>query len=103
MLGCVPLFTKERFSFPVFHEEIDWAALSLHVPPAELPRLPQLVDLEAHLAQLQLDIEAILPDPNTQGFVANIRNAMPIGLHAMRAHDSAAITTGQEMRFQAAR
>ena len=55
MLGCVPLFTKERFSFPVFHEEIDWKSLSLHVPPAELPRLPQLLeaaDVEAKRARL---------------------------------------------------
>ena len=33
--------------------------------------LPQLVNLSAHLTQLRLDIETILPDPNSSG-VANI-------------------------------
>jgi len=44
MMGCVPLITKERFSFNFFHEVIDWARLALHVPPAEIPRLIEALD-----------------------------------------------------------
>jgi hypothetical protein len=43
MLGCVPIFTKERFSAPFFHEAINWSAISLHVPPSELPALPAIL------------------------------------------------------------
>ena len=39
MLGCVPIFTKELYSYPMFHEVIDWRKISLHVPPAEMPKL----------------------------------------------------------------
>ena len=42
MLGCVPVFTKERYSYPFFHQVINWSAISLHVPP---DRMPQLADI----------------------------------------------------------
>jgi len=51
MLGCVPLITKERSSYPLFHEAINWSAISLHVPPADMPKLTQLVR--------QADVEAL--------------------------------------------
>jgi hypothetical protein len=50
MLGCVHLITKERFSFPMFHEVLDWPAISVHVPPAKMPQLVEIlnrVDIEA--------------------------------------------------------
>lgn len=43
MLGCVPLVTKELFSFPILHERINWSSISLHVPPAQMPRLAQIL------------------------------------------------------------
>ena len=43
MLGCVPIFSKERFSSAFFHEAINWSAISLHVPPSDMPRLPQIL------------------------------------------------------------
>lgn len=39
MLGCVPLLTKERYSYNFFHEVINWSRIALHVPPAEMPHL----------------------------------------------------------------
>ena len=50
LLGCVPLVTKELFSYSIFHEAIDWSSISLHVPPAQMPALPALLartDVEA--------------------------------------------------------
>ena len=50
MLGCVPIYSKERFSRDIFDEAIDWTKVALHVPPSEMPRLPQIlerVDAEA--------------------------------------------------------
>ena len=43
MLGCVPVFSKERFSVPFFEQAINWSTISLHVPPADMPRLPQIL------------------------------------------------------------
>ena len=43
MLGCVPILTKERFSDDLFGEAINWSAISLHVPPAEMPHLPSII------------------------------------------------------------
>ena len=43
MLGCVPIFSKEAYSRPFFAEAINWSAISLHVPPSEMPRLPQIL------------------------------------------------------------
>ena len=50
MLGCVPLTTKELYSYPLFHEVVNWSSISLHVPPAQMPRLPEILrrtDVEA--------------------------------------------------------
>ena len=55
MLGCVPLYSKERFSRPLFEEAIDWSTISLHVPPVDMPRLPQILakaDVEAMRAAI---------------------------------------------------
>ena len=43
MLGCVPLYSKERFSRPLFEEAVNWSSISLHVPPVDMPRLPQIL------------------------------------------------------------
>ena len=43
MLGCVPLITKERFSYPLFHEALNWSRFSLHVPPSEMPKLADIL------------------------------------------------------------
>lgn len=44
MLGCVPLYSKERFSHHLFDEVINWSAISLHVPPVDMPRLPNILE-----------------------------------------------------------
>ena len=43
MLGCVPIFTKERFSYAFFDSALNWSAISVHVPPAEIPKLPTIL------------------------------------------------------------
>lgn len=43
MLGCVPLVTKELYSYPLFHEVVNWSTISLHVPPAQMPFLAQIL------------------------------------------------------------
>lgn len=43
MLGCVPLVTKELYSYPILHEAIDWSSISLHVPPAQMPKLKSIL------------------------------------------------------------
>jgi len=43
MLGCVPLITKERFSYEILHEVIDWKSISIHVPPAQMPQLDTIL------------------------------------------------------------
>ena len=40
MLGCVPVLSKELYSANFFDEVIDWDAISLRVPPAQMPQLP---------------------------------------------------------------
>ncbi|KAL1526918.1 hypothetical protein AB1Y20_015609 [Prymnesium parvum] len=42
-LGCVPIFTKERYSYPFFHHAINWSMISVHVPPDQMPHLPQIL------------------------------------------------------------
>ena len=37
--ACVPLLSKERFSYGILHEAINWSAIALHVPPAAMPKL----------------------------------------------------------------
>ena len=49
----------------------DWNCTAPSNCTAQFGGLPQLTNLTAHLAQLTVDIEAILPDPNWAG-VANI-------------------------------
>jgi len=44
LLGCVPVLTKERHSHGHFDEVLPWSRIALHVPPSEVPRLPQLLD-----------------------------------------------------------
>ena len=39
LLGCVPLITKEAYSYEFFHEVINWSTIALHVPPAQMPSL----------------------------------------------------------------
>jgi len=39
LLGCVPLVTKEAYSYEFFHETLNWTAAALFVPPAEMPSL----------------------------------------------------------------
>lgn len=41
-LGCVPLRTKERFSYEFFHEAIDWSALSVRRAAESNSALPYL-------------------------------------------------------------
>lgn len=49
MMGCVPLLTKERYSFNFFHEVLEWRNLSVHVPPMRVPELARLLDeADAH-------------------------------------------------------
>ena len=43
MLGCVPVLSKELYSHELLDEAIDWAAISLRVPPAQMPRLPAIL------------------------------------------------------------
>ena len=42
-LGCVPIFTKELYSYPFFHHAINWSAFSLHVPPHKMPQLTSIL------------------------------------------------------------
>lgn len=44
MLGCIPIYSKERFSHALFDEAINWSTISLHVPPVDMPRLPEILD-----------------------------------------------------------
>ena len=39
LLGCVPLITKERYSYEFFHEALNWTSAALFVPPVQMPRL----------------------------------------------------------------
>jgi len=51
MMGCVPLLTKELYSFNFFHEVLEWRNLSVHVPPMLVPDLSSLLD--------EVDVEAM--------------------------------------------
>ena len=47
MLG--PTCVQELFSFGILHEAVNWSAISVHVPPAQMPRLDRILaaaDLE---------------------------------------------------------
>ncbi|KAL1496641.1 hypothetical protein AB1Y20_014244 [Prymnesium parvum] len=52
-LGCVPLFTKERFSFDFFHEAINWTEAAVFVPPVEMPRLLQMLPSGEELLRMR--------------------------------------------------
>jgi len=52
LLGCVPVLTKEMYSFNFFHEVINWSSLALHAPPVSVPRLPSIL-ASAPLEQLR--------------------------------------------------
>ena len=43
LLGCVPVFTTERFSHALLDDAINWSAISLHVPPSDVPHLPKIL------------------------------------------------------------
>ena len=89
LLGCVPLVTKERYSYEFFHEALNWTDLALFIPPAEMPRLLERLPSGAprHAsAEACARSGHALAWPSTLGFAHGRCSSARTRAHSRRAH-----------------